>query len=122
MSTQVNYFKTEKYRENRKLFRYFNPSLMMFYSAKHRAKRDGLDFEIEKSDIIVPDFCPILGIPIFPCKGGVGKTSPTLDRIQNSRGYVKGNVRVISHRANTLKNELTEDMLVKLLQYVKGEL
>ena len=77
----------------------------IFHGSKNRAKVKGLDFNIELSDIVIPDTCPYLGIPIFPHEGGSSAyNSPTLDRIDSSMGYVKGNVEVISYRANVIKN------------------
>jgi hypothetical protein len=57
----------------------------------------------------VPIICPILGIPIIKDikkeqKEVPNPNSPSIDRIDNSKGYVKGNVRVISHKANTMKH------------------
>lgn len=44
---------------------------------------------------------------------------PSLDRINPDRGYVPGNVQVISFRANTLKNNATREELAKVLAYMK---
>jgi hypothetical protein len=63
--------------------------------AKSRAVLRDRDFDIDESDIVIPDICPVLKIPMV---------QPSIDRIDNSKGYVKGNVRIISNRANTLKN------------------
>lgn len=76
-------------------------------AARSRAKRKGLDFEITAEDVVVPDVCPILGIPLFPSSGKVGPNSPSIDRIDNRLGYVKDNVIVISFKANTIKNSAT---------------
>lgn len=45
--------------------------------------------------------------------------SPSVDRIDNSRGYVKGNVAIISNKANTKKGELTIDEVRSLLIYME---
>ena len=76
-------------------------------AAKLRAKNRGHDFNIDISDVIIPEFCPILGIKIQPSKDvqGTSPCSPSVDRINNDFGYVKGNVRVISYRANSLKSD-----------------
>lgn len=80
----------------------------MFYNAKARAGKAGLPFTITIDDLTIPSHCPILGIPIFPVKGrGGGDNSPSLDRIRNELGYVRGNVIVISNRANRLKSDAT---------------
>ena len=82
----------------------------MLGSAKYRAAKYGRDFNIELSDITVPTTCPILGTPMV---------SPSLDRIDSSKGYVKGNVRVISKRANMLKNNATIEELTLVLRDLK---
>ena len=50
------------------------------------------------------DVCPILGIPLIVAKGKMTDNSPSVDRIDPSKGYVPGNVVVISNRANMIKN------------------
>lgn len=95
------------------------PERFLLNRAKARAKQKGISFDIGLEDIQIPTVCPVLGIPL---KLGVRKGSPpedwyaipTLDRIDNDRGYVKGNVRVISWRANTLKRNATPEELRRL--------
>lgn len=80
-------------------------------AAKQRAERYGLDFDIELSDIVVPTHCSYLGVELRPGSKGNYANSPSLDRIDNSKGYVKGNIQVISTKANTAKSNLTLDEL-----------
>jgi len=67
--------------------------------------------------------CPILGIPLIPGIGAQSPNSPSLDRIIPSLGYVKGNIAVISYRANAMKNDATIDELESfsnnILSYIK---
>lgn len=81
-----------------------NPDYALWHRAKQRAKRNGLDFNIEQTDVIIPPTCPLLEFPII---WGNGEQSPALDRIDNTKGYIKGNVWVISHLANRMKNNGT---------------
>ena len=84
----------------------------MFYAAKRRAKMKDIKFDITIDDITIPEFCPILGLKLQSVRGTTGRdSSPSLDRIDNSKGYIKGNIAVISFRANTLKNNATADEL-----------
>ena len=95
-----------------------NTKQRIFYRVKSRAKRNGIDFTIDEADIKVPETCPILGmvLDVLPGKGsGYHPTSPSLDRINPAYGYVKGNVRVISARANLLKNNATSAELKLVL-------
>ena len=95
-----------------------NPEKRLFWSAKHRAKQKGLEFSIELSDIIIPEVCPILDIPLQ--QGGYNSpNSPSLDRIDNTKGYTKSNIQVISHRANTLKSDASLEELKLLVNYLQ---
>lgn len=87
----------------------------LYWLAKQRADRDGRPFSITMDDIVIPAVCPVLGIPIIPGVGKVTQNSPSLDRIKPERGYVPGNVRVISFRANSLKQDATVEELEKVL-------
>lgn len=93
---------------------------IIYYRAKARANRDGIPFNIEISDIVVPSVCPALGIPLKRNEGGKGQGdgSPSLDRIIPELGYTKGNVQVISSRANVLKQNLTPDQLYMFCSWV----
>lgn len=93
----------------------------MYRRAKGRAKTRGIEFSIDKSDVIIPEFCPILGIKLEPYVGHSGgrPNSPALDRIDNSKGYVKGNVIVISHLANMMKSSATKEELLAFADWVQ---
>jgi len=84
---------------------------LMWNRSKARAKRKNLEFAIEISDIIIPSVCPLLNIPLVKGEGSYGPkpNSPSLDRLDSSKGYVKGNVWVISHRANNMKSDSSLD-------------
>lgn len=92
----------------------------MFRRAKARAKERGHEFTLEKSDIVIPEFCPILGIRMEHHKGrsGGAHNSPALDRIDNNKGYIKGNVIVISHLANMMKSSANEEQLLSFANWV----
>jgi hypothetical protein len=89
----------------------------LYYNAKRRAKEEGIPFNLERSDIVVPPVCPILGLVLKPSSGTVSDASPTLDRIYPDKGYVKGNVVVISMRANRLKSNASIDEIRKLASF-----
>lgn len=100
------------------------PEYIMLKNAQARANHLGLEFSIMSEDIIIPPVCPLFLIPLYVKTGGngPGPNSPTLDRIDNSKGYVKGNVSVISHKANTCKRDMNIEEVERLLKYMKGEL
>ena len=100
-----------QYKANERKKRTIDPIPTMLISAKSRAKKKGWIFNLKREDIKMPILCPIFGITL---KTGLGKLvpeSPSLDRINSSLGYVSGNVRIISHRANTIKSNATAQEL-----------
>lgn len=100
-----------------------NYAKYLLKTSRSRAKRAGLEHALSLEDIIVPALCPILQIEIKPATGGKAMPySPSLDRIDNTKGYIPGNVRVISHRANSNKGSMTVEEVERLLRYMKGEL
>lgn len=82
-------------------------------NTKFSAKRRGLDFDLTYEDIELPEYCPLLGIKLtyFDESNGNDYSHASLDRIDNSKGYIKGNVWVISKLANAMKNCATFDQL-----------
>lgn len=90
----------------------------MLMSARTRARAQNLSFNISLSDIKIPKVCPILGIELVNNAGRAKGNSPCLDRIDNSLGYIKGNVGVISNRANQLKSNLSLAAIRNLYFYV----
>lgn len=96
-----------------------NPEKILLSSAKKRAKAKGLEFSISLEDIYIPDICPILGIPIKRSEKKLSHNSPTIDRIDSSSGYIKGNIQVISHRANTLKSNASLEEITKIYNWFK---
>lgn len=79
----------------------------LYGGAKVRANKYQVPFNITPLDIIIPTHCPILGIKLYSYKGkGPHDNSPSLDRCIPERGYVIGNINIISHKANTIKRHL----------------
>lgn len=97
-----------------------NPLRRMLYSAKARAKVLNVAFNLTPENVVMPSTCPVLGIPII-CSGDfVRPNSPTLDRIDGKIGYVVGNVRIISWRANRLKSDGTVSEFKCIIAYMNG--
>jgi hypothetical protein len=88
----------------------------MYARAKSRAKKNNLPFNIELDDIVIPERCPLLGIKIESTEVRNSPNNPSLDKIIPEKGYIKGNVWVISNRANTLKNDATLQELQTLVE------
>jgi len=87
-------------------------------TAKVRANAAGVPFELDPKELQVPSFCPVLGIELF-WGDRISNNTPSLDRVIPAKGYTKDNVRVISMRANRLKNNASVEELEKILQYMK---
>jgi hypothetical protein len=79
----------------------------MLHAAKARAKQKGLLFTITEADIFIPYVCPLLLIPLGASTEKRAPGSPSLDRKDSTKGYIPGNVWVISYRANRIKNDAT---------------
>lgn len=86
---------------------------------KNRAKSKLIPFNLELCDIEIPAHCPILGIPIFCHSGRSREDSVSVDRIIPELGYVKGNIVIVSNRANRIKTDSTLSELDKIVQFYK---
>lgn len=89
----------------------------MYTSAKCRAKGKGLPFNLDLSDVSMPDVCPVFGMELV-WQGKPSKNSPTLDRFVPELGYVKGNVAVISMQANRMKSDANAEDVFKLYSWI----
>lgn len=88
-----------------------------------RAKEQGQSFTITMDDITIPTHCPILGIELEKGQAArIKETSSSLDRIDNDKGYVPGNVWVISQRANRMKGNHTVMSLRHFADVVEARL
>ena len=91
------------------------PKSKILERCKSRATKKGWDFNLTLEDIPeIPLLCPVFGLPME------GKYSPSLDRIDSSKGYIKGNVQIISTRANAIKNDATPEEILKLALFLNG--
>jgi hypothetical protein len=92
----------------------------MLKDARFRSRAHSVPFAITIDDIWVPDKCPVLGIPLSTGSGRATDASPSLDRILASKGYVKGNIIVVSNRANWLRGNATTQELKRLAEFYQG--
>lgn len=91
-------------------------------SAKQRAVKQGIAFNIDYTDIEIPEYCPLLGIKLIKHLGEGGRKfddSPSIDKIIPTLGYVKDNIWVISDKANRIKNNATLKELELLVENLK---
>lgn len=90
---------------------------------RREARGRGLEFNLTLDDLLVPLCCPVLGIPLIPnSKSGPCANSPTVDRIDNTQGYVPDNIVVVSSKANRMKNNGNLAELKQVLLWMKQTL
>ena len=104
-------------KEHRKSFVY-QSMREKFRRKAANAKRLGIEFTIDFGDIEFPEYCPALGLKLNYFNESVADNSPSFDRIDPTKGYVKGNVVVISKRANTIKSNATPAELKRIANFV----
>lgn len=87
---------------------------LLAQSRRSAASRD-IEHSLTEEDIIVPELCPVLGVPMLY------KTpyTATIDRIDSTKGYVKGNIQLMSWKANTMKSNATEEELQLFAAWVE---
>jgi len=98
-----------------------NTRFFMLKRAQLRARTAKLPFNLILEDIRIPKKCPVLDIEMKVGRGRLPRNSPSLDRINPSKGYVKGNVAVISNRANILKKDGTLEEFQALVKWLKKQ-
>lgn len=90
--------------------------------ARNSAKKRNIYFDLKPCDIVIPDVCPVLGIPIgkrSTGRQGQKDDSATIDRFDNNKGYVKDNVFVISWKANNIKSNGTYEEIMKVAEWMR---
>jgi hypothetical protein len=95
-----------------------DPRNQMLTSARQRAKKTNVPFDLSPDDFCIPEICPVFGHAFEFGTRESHDWAPTLDKIIPELGYVKGNIQVISHRANMLKGNATVQELWLLADYM----
>lgn len=119
-------YKKEYYQENRehllelsKQDRVEHPAKYLWKAAKKRAKDQNLPFDIAIEDIVIPNVCPVFGFKLEAGSISERDSSPSLDKIIPELGYVKGNIKVISFKANTLKRDGHVEDFERIINYIR---
>lgn len=97
-----------------------DPRKRMVLQARRRAKKRGIPCTLTDNDVVIPEFCPVFGTRLQVGTRQSKRNAPSIDLIKYETGYVPGNIRVISHRANTLRSNATVEELEKVLAYSRG--
>jgi len=111
----------ERLRAERDPKRYWVKSA--YGHARSRAKKYKVPFDLTRAYIssILTDSCPVFGTPfVFQGAGVAHLQSPTLDRLDPLKGYVRGNVAVISRFANNVKSNATSEQVVRVAAWMQG--
>lgn len=108
--------RTRQYVMGRK---FKDPSGYLCTRIRNRAAEKGVDFDLEPEDFVIPERCPISDIPLFFSDNKRTDNTPSVDRIDNDKGYIKGNIAIISWRANKLKSDSSQEEIARLHEYLK---
>lgn len=100
----------------------YTPEYQAYTHARKNASKRGRDFDITVHDLHVPEICPLLAIPIKTFPGRLCDNSASVDRIDTTKGYVKGNVWVVSNKANRIKSNATLAELEMLVSNLRLEI
>ena len=88
---------------------------------RSNARRHGVEFTLQDSDIELPELCPVLGLKINYEPGrGRSDNSPSFDRIDPSKGYIPGNVIVVCDLANRIKSNATPEQIQRVASFYKN--
>jgi len=100
-----------------------NNKNLLLKRAKERAKKQSIVVDLSADEITISQYCPILGIELQVNTGYVGgrSNSPSIDRKDNTKGYTKDNVWVISQLANQMKSNATPEQLKAFARWIRQE-
>lgn len=86
---------------------------------RNNALQKGIEFSLTISDLYpLPTVCPVLGIPLkYEGNEGAADDAMSIDRIDPAKGYVQGNIALVSQRANRIKNDATPAELRKIADF-----
>ena len=86
----------------------------MLTRCKSRSTENKLEFNLTEEDIIIPNACPVLHVPF----DNTHDYAPSVDRIDPSKGYIKGNIQIMSNKANRMKSNATQEELKLFAEWV----
>jgi len=97
---------------------------VLLNQAKARSKRKNVDFNLTLDDLanVKNKVCPISGQNIIYKSGIDYKRSASLDRIDPNKGYISGNVNIISYEGNYLKNRNDIPSTIRVMKYIAQNL
>lgn len=110
------------YRKNEydkgKKQRIYNRSRYLLKTIKKRCEQNNIAFNLEEKDLIIPEYCPVLKVKLTVEDMNIGDwNAPSVDRIDPTLGYIKGNIMIMSRKANTMKNNATKEELIEFSKF-----
>jgi hypothetical protein len=107
---QIRRSKERRWEENRLREMIDNLQKSVDYRRRKGGKRSHLECTITENDLDDPDYCPVFPwIELhYPGEFRYDPAGATIERIDNNKGYVPGNVLVVSWRANCLRKDATD--------------
>lgn len=107
----------EKYKESikkaAKEYLIRNQNVRLYHTCKRNALTKDLEFNLSIEDIVLPTICPYMGVELTNIIGsGRVWTNASVDRIDSSKGYIKGNIQIICDLANRMKQNATPEQLI----------
>jgi len=110
----------EEHNKSSKKWRINNPKTYILARLKQSARLRNIYFKLYESDLgDLPKFCPVLGIKLNYSGTRHSANSASVDRIDNTKGYIPGNIIIVSHRVNHLKNDATWQELLQIVKFYK---
>ena len=99
-----------------------NPILRSYQRIRSRAREKNLEFNLTLHELtkLFPNdmICPVMGIKMEFGDITGRNTSPSIDRVDPSKGYISGNLQVMCKLANSMKQNATNEELIKFANWI----
>ena len=114
---RIKYDSDTPYKERRRrsaiLYVERHPEQRLLASSKQSARKRNHEYSITIDDIHIPTYCPYLNVELTNTQNSFKvPTNISIDRIDSTKGYIKGNIQVISYLANKMKQDATDEQLL----------
>lgn len=105
---------------------YRNKVTSMLNNAKKRAIKYNIEFSLTRENIVIPEKCPLLEVVFVLGRGRDYMYTPTIDRVDRTKGYTKDNICIISMLANSMKNAASKEELLtfskNIINYINKDI
>ncbi len=102
-----------------------NPAKRLLGKSRIRAKARGLEFALTLADIeamMAPMVCSVTGLPLsleHESNSKANPWAPSIDRIDNSKGYVPSNVRLVCAIYNLARADWPDEAFLTLVRALR---